>query len=144
MRLWSLHPRYLDSKGLVAVWRESLLARAVLRGETLGYRHHPQLERFRSHPAPRSAINFYLSVLHDEARSRGYQFDRGKFGPVRNRTKIRVTTGQLQFELRHLCAKVRHRSPEQTHRLPRFKDLRPHPLFSIAAGPPEKWERGAV
>jgi hypothetical protein len=27
MRLWSLHPKYLDAKGLVAVWR--LLAKKV-------------------------------------------------------------------------------------------------------------------
>ena len=32
MRLWSLSPRYLDVKGLVAVWREGLLADAVLLG----------------------------------------------------------------------------------------------------------------
>jgi len=30
MRLWSLHPRYLDAKGLVALWREGLLAQKVL------------------------------------------------------------------------------------------------------------------
>ena len=29
MRLWSLHPRYLDRQGLTALWREGLLARAV-------------------------------------------------------------------------------------------------------------------
>ena len=38
MRLWSLHPRYFDSKGLTAAWREALLARAVLTGQTRGYR----------------------------------------------------------------------------------------------------------
>ena len=43
MRLWSIHPRYLDSMGLVALWREALLAQAVLRGETKGYKFHPQL-----------------------------------------------------------------------------------------------------
>jgi hypothetical protein len=32
MRLWSLHPRYLDAKGLQAVWREGLLAKKVLQG----------------------------------------------------------------------------------------------------------------
>src|SRR5690606_6899395 len=42
MRLWSLHPRYLDRQGLLALWREALLARAVLRGETRGYTLHPQ------------------------------------------------------------------------------------------------------
>ena len=29
MRLWTLHPKYLDGVGLVALWREALLARAV-------------------------------------------------------------------------------------------------------------------
>jgi hypothetical protein len=43
MRLWSLHPQYLDPQGLVALWREALLAQAVLRGKTRGYKHHPQL-----------------------------------------------------------------------------------------------------
>ncbi|MDI3502728.1 MAG: hypothetical protein PWR13_285 [Archaeoglobi archaeon] len=27
MRLWSIHSKYLDAKGLVAVWREGLLAK---------------------------------------------------------------------------------------------------------------------
>lgn len=37
MRLWSIHPRYLDTKGLVALWRETLLlAQAVLFGNTKG------------------------------------------------------------------------------------------------------------
>ena len=47
MRIWSLHPRYLDAKGLVAVWRETLLAKHVLEGKTKGYKNHPQLNRFR-------------------------------------------------------------------------------------------------
>ncbi|WP_338140756.1 pyrimidine dimer DNA glycosylase/endonuclease V [Candidatus Nitrotoga sp. 1052] len=28
MRLWTLHPCYLDSRGLVALWREALLAQS--------------------------------------------------------------------------------------------------------------------
>ena len=51
MRIWSLHPEYLDSRGLVALWREGLLAQAVIRGETKGYRYHPQLARFRRRPS---------------------------------------------------------------------------------------------
>ena len=39
-------------QGLVALWREALLARAVLRGKTRGYRHHPQLHRFRASATP--------------------------------------------------------------------------------------------
>ena len=70
MRLWSLHPRYLDSKGLVALWREALLAKAVLSGRTRGYRQHPQLARFRAHPEARAAINAYLAAVHEEATGR--------------------------------------------------------------------------
>jgi hypothetical protein len=44
MRLWSLHPCHLDAKGLVALWREGLLAQKVQACETNGYRNHPQLE----------------------------------------------------------------------------------------------------
>lgn len=43
MRLWSLHPSLLDRAALIAGWREALLAQKVLRGQTTGYRHHPQL-----------------------------------------------------------------------------------------------------
>ena len=43
MRLWSLHPKYLDKLGLLGLWRESLLAQKVLLGKTKGYKNHPQL-----------------------------------------------------------------------------------------------------
>lgn len=52
MRLWTIHPKYLDTRGLTALWREALLARKVLKGLTIGYRHHPQLERFRQQARP--------------------------------------------------------------------------------------------
>jgi hypothetical protein len=42
MRVWSLHPQHLDGKALVALWREGLLALAVVQGRSCGYRHHPQ------------------------------------------------------------------------------------------------------
>jgi hypothetical protein len=37
MRLWSLHPQFLEPQGLVARWPEELLASGVLRGSTRGY-----------------------------------------------------------------------------------------------------------
>ena len=60
MRLWSLHPKYLDTKGLLALWREGLLAQKVLAGKTKGYKNHPQLDRFKAHGSPRKAIGRYL------------------------------------------------------------------------------------
>ena len=79
MRVWSLHPRYLDPVGLVALWRETLLARKVLLGQTRGYRHHPQLRRFQAQADPVAAIDAYLQAVHGEALARGYRFDAGKF-----------------------------------------------------------------
>jgi len=140
MRLWSLHPRYLDPQGLVALWREALLAQAVLRGRTKGYRHHPQLQRFRAHAAPRSAINAYLAGVHAEATRRGYSFDRSKIGPVRRIARIPVTNGQVAYEWRHLMRKLARRS-RKLHRESR-RIMRPmiHPVFRRVHGAVQSWE----
>jgi hypothetical protein len=139
MRLWTLHPKYLDPVALVSVWRKALLARQVLRGKTKGYRSHPQLERFRAHPAPLSAINAYLGAVYDEASIRGYAFDRKKLGPVRDETRIAATDGQLAHEWRHLRRKLVERCPERARR--GTARLAAHPLFDIVRGPVEPWER---
>ena len=141
MRLWTIHPRYLDPQGLVALWRESLLARAVLRGQTRGYRHHPQLARFRAHPSPRYAINAYLAAIHAEATARGYQFDAGKVGPLRAVEPMLTTTGQVLHEWRHLLKKLAARNPKLRHRWRAVRVPGCHPLFNLVKGPPESWER---
>jgi hypothetical protein len=141
MRLWSLHPRYLDPQGLVAVWREGLLARAVLRGQTRGYTRHPQLERFRKHPHPRLAINAYLAAIHVEATSRGYAFDRSKIGPVRAIDDIAVSSGQLAHEWMHLRQKLAKRNPATLARWSTLATPECHPLFRPQPGPVESWER---
>jgi hypothetical protein len=141
MRLWTVHPRYLDSQGLVALWRESLLARAVLRNQTRGYRHHPQLARFRAHPTPRYAINAYLAAIHEEATTRGYLFDARKVGPVRLVQPIPTTTGQVSYEWQHLLRKLAVRNPEGRHQWRSVRSPRGHPLFKRAKVPVESWER---
>ena len=141
MRLWSLHPRYLDPQGLVALWREALLARAVLCGNTRGYRNHPQLERFRSQPAPRSAINSYLQGIHAEAVARGYSFDRSKIGRVRIQAPVLVTIGQVQYEWHHLLQKLAVRNPALFEQWRAVSAPECHPLFRLQPGPIESWER---
>lgn len=141
MRLWSIHPRYLDSKGLVALWREALLAKAVLRGGTRGYTRHPQLERFREHPHPVLAINAYLDAVHAEASQRGYTFDRSKVGPIRAVQCIAVSRGQLRFEWQHLRDKLAMRSPDSLWQWERMREPACHPLFVVVAGPVANWER---
>jgi len=141
VRLWSLHPKYLDSQGLVALWREALLARAVLRGETKGYKHHPQLERFSSHASPRSAINAYLRSVYEEAVERGYAFDARKIGPKRTVERISVPRGQILYEWAHLSRKLSERSPEVHARWRDVSEPTNHPLFRVRAGSVAAWER---
>ncbi len=141
MRLWSLHPRYLDPQGLVALWREALLARAVLRGKTKGYRHHPQLDRFRAHPAPRAAISMYLRAVHAEAGERGYDFDASKVGAGRSGARIAVTQGQIEHEWQHLLRKLSTRNPSLYRRWRSVRAPECHPFMRKRAGEIEPWER---
>jgi hypothetical protein len=144
MRLWTLHPRHLDAAGLVALWREALLAQAVLLGRTRGYTRHPQLERFRAAADPAAHIASYLRVVADEATARGYSFDATRIvasgGSVQ---RIAETKGQLLYEWEHLCRKLERRSPEWYR--DRIAGVQPtaHPLFRIVAGGVRGWERVA-
>lgn len=143
MRLWSLHPRYLDSKGLTAAWREALLARAVLAGQTRGYRAHPQLIRFERCTAPLFTVESYLQGLLAEAQTRGFEFDANKLSGMRSRGRLTVTRGQLAFEMRHLREKLRVRDPERLRLLPQsVTAIATHPLLRIVPGPVAAWERG--
>lgn len=143
MRLWSLHPCYLDSKGLTAAWREALLARAALAGQARGYRAHPQLVRFAACSKPADAIDIYLAGLYAEACARGFAFDATKVRIVPGRKRLAVTSGQLDFELTHLRSKLRSREPKRLRLLPHHGEpIALHPLFRSAPGPIENWECG--
>jgi len=143
MRLWSLDPIYLDTQGLTALWREGLLAKAVLEGRTRGYQHHPQLQRFRTQPDPLAAINAYLWAVWREAIRRGYRFDGTKLESERPCAKIRVTEGQLRYEWEHLQTKLQRRSPRQWEQNAAQGGPRPHPLMEVVPGSVEPWERRA-
>ena len=139
MRLWSIHPRYLDVKGFCGLWREALLARRVLKGETEKYRHHPQLDRFRNKPI--SFINTYLSHLYKESCRRGYCFDKRKITKPMTRKKIEVTQGQLEHEIKHLKKKLKIRAPDRYKELLKIKKIEANPLFAVKKGDIEKWEK---
>lgn len=142
MRLWTLHPKHLDSKGLVALWREALLAQRILRGKTRGYRHHPQLDRFKAQPDPPAAIAAYLEGVLEEAKARGYSFDASKIlSTPSDVTAIEATEGQLLYEWRHLLAKLEQRDRPWYARQQRFDAPESHPLFRVVPGGIADWER---
>ncbi len=141
MRIWSLHPRYLDSKGLVALWRETLLAKHVLAGKTKGYKNHPQLNRFKESENPKNAINYYLKYIWFEANDRNYNFDKSKFVEITDLKKINVTSGQLDFEREHLLNKLKLRDRKKYNEIAHLKSFETHPLFNLIEGDIEPWEK---
>ena len=141
MRLWTVHPRYLDSVGLVALWREGLLAQAVLRGLTRGYRNHPQLIRFRNHPDPQAAIGAYLEAVHEESLGWGYRFDSARIVSTERCDPLVETSGQLLLEWRHLLAKLAVRDTARREALLAVEQPDSHPLFRIVDGPVRDWEK---
>lgn len=140
MRLWSLHPKYLDSKGLVALWREGLLARKVLQGETKGYKNHPQLLRFKNHKNPIKAIDTYLFHVYTESKIRNYNFNRSKIGNKFTEELVDVTNSQLVYELDHLRTKLKTRDHDKYLELEDIIIPYPNPFFRKVDGNIETWE----
>lgn len=141
MRLWSIHPCYLDARGLVALWREGLLAQQVLLGNTRGYKHHPQLARFRSTRNPVGAIAVYLRAVAAQAVVRGYDFDTGRIVKRNYRGKIPVTRAQAEYEFSHLLNKLKTRDREMYQSIRHAGSIKLHPLFTRIDGEVEPWEK---
>lgn len=143
MRLWSIHPQYLDSKGLVALWREGLLAQNVLLGKTKGYRNHPQLERFKAQKNPVGSIAVYLKAVQNEAEVRNYKFQKEKIGRIGNQKveSIPVQQGQIAYEFQHLKSKLKIRDRERYKKMNPENTIEVHPLFQPIGGGIESWER---
>ncbi len=141
MRIWSIHPKYLDSKGLVALWRETLLAKNVLLGLTKGYKKHPQLIRFQKEKDPIELINTYLYFVYLDSKERGFKFNKEKFGKTNTKKKIFVTTKQVNYEFKHLMKKLKTRNPELFNHFKNEKQIETNPLFKTREGEIEAWEK---
>jgi hypothetical protein len=136
-----LHPKYLDARGFVALWREGLLARTVLMEHTKAYQNHPQLERFKRSNKPLAALDAYLGFVLEEAQRRGYRFDASKIERAATVSRIRVTSGQLEFEFDHLRKKLWARDRKTHRKLREVVSPEPNPVFIVVRGEIEKWER---
>ncbi|MBM7558466.1 pyrimidine dimer DNA glycosylase/endonuclease V [Marinitoga litoralis] len=141
MRLWSIHPIYLDVKGLLACWREGLLAKKVLEGKTKGYKNHPQLIRFKNYDYPLKAINAFLYQIYLEAKKRGYNFDGSKIEHIFLEEKIKVTSGQVKYEFEHLLNKLKFRDIELYNKLKDLESIEINEIFEQIPGDIESWEK---
>ena len=140
MRIWSIHPKYLDTKGLLALWKETLMAKNVLEEKTKGYKNHPQLIRFKSSENPLKGINQYLAAVYQESQIRGYHFNKDKFSICNEPITLTVTRRQIEYETQHLLKKLKTRDMERYYRLLKEIYIEPHPLFKIIDGEIEEWE----
>lgn len=142
MRLWSLSPKYLDCQGLLAVWREGLLAKNVLAGKTKGYKNHPQLDRFKKSGDALAYIDSYLFGIYQEAEARGYKFSVEKIKNLKIlNKKIKVSSGQIEYEFSHLLNKLKIRDPKRYKEIKNIKQPEIHSLFKIIKGDIESWEK---
>ncbi len=142
MRLWSLHPEYLDRVGLIALWREGLLAQKVIMGETTGYKNHPQLERFKKTSDPAGSLSSYLLEIYRESLNRGFKFDLQKIKNKAGTNIIKVTRGQVEFELEHLKKKLKDRNKSKYREIMTISAPKTNPIFIMTAGDIESWEKG--
>jgi len=142
MRLWSLHPKYLDSKGLVALWREALLAQKVLEGETKGYKNHPQLKRFKEYSDSLEAIGCFLVYIFEEGKKRGYNFNKEKIKNFNScKEIIEVNNKQITYEFEHLKNKLLIRDSKKYEQLINIKEkIAVNPIFKMIKGYIEDWE----
>ena len=141
MRIWSLHPKYLDAKGIVALWREALLAQNVLAGKTKGYKNHPQLHRFIQARDPLATISTYLWGVYEDSLERSYNFDKTKIAKLKSRQRIQVTQGQVEYEMEHLIRKLKPRDNPAFEIICGIQIPEVHPMFDVIDGGVEGWER---
>jgi hypothetical protein len=141
MRLWTIHPKYLDRMGLIALWREGLLAQKVLSGKTSGYRHHPQLQRFREQSSPVDASACFLGHVYAESVIRGYTFDAGKIPDFCFKVMIDETDSQLEYEWKLLLYKIKKRDAAQYKICSAVKRPDCNPIFNIVPGGVRPWEK---
>ncbi|MDD2565824.1 MAG: pyrimidine dimer DNA glycosylase/endonuclease V [Candidatus Gracilibacteria bacterium] len=141
MRLWSLDPKYLDRAGLLACWREGLLAKKVLEGNTIGYKNHPQLYRFKNLENPLDGINAYLTIIYNEAINRNYKFSASKIEIIHKIGIIEVNDGQVEFEKKHLLKKLEIRDLKRFNNLSLVDKVEINPIFKIIALGIETWEK---
>lgn len=131
MRMWSFHPKYLDPKGFVAEWRETLLARNVLKGLTKGWVKHPQLNRFRKAKDRIGFINRYLYVIYEDSIRRNYNFDKSKLCYDFSNEVVEISKEDLINEWNVYLNKIKKRSNKLYITMKYIKIPELHPCFII-------------
>ena len=148
MRIWTLHPRFLDRQGLLGQWREALQAKNALLDphHSSNVCHERQLRRFKAAKIQAlSCMGVYLHAVADEMILRGYKPNVSLIPYyVGTPSLIPVTQGQVNFEIAHLMAKLTERDPSRLLPLSKIRVLMSNqlnPIFKEVGGDIESWEK---
>ncbi|MEM1541019.1 MAG: pyrimidine dimer DNA glycosylase/endonuclease V [Ignisphaera sp.] len=133
----------LDRVGLIALWREGLLAQKVLEGSTKGYINHPQLTRFKQSQNPLLSIGTYLYYVYLEGVNRGYRFNLNKIKVYNTSITgfIPITSGQIRYEYKLLLYKLSSRDPQWRKQIECIERIDVNPVFYIIEGSISEWEK---
>lgn len=122
----------MDKHGLIALWREGLLAQKALNGGAKGYQNNPQLVRFKRQDNPLKAIGTYLSFVAAEGARQGYKLNHEKIlYPNFDEAVIEADLGQVAFEKEHLKDKLKRRDVIKFEELSSSKTIDANPIFNI-------------
>lgn len=140
MRIWSIHPKYLDTKRLTAQWREALLCKSILEGKTKSYTKHPQYLKLLKLKNPYQFINFFLLTIWEESQKRGYKYDKSKINldevKIFDNVYLDVTIEQLKYEFCHMLQKMNNDDPQYLKNIIFLKKegIISNPLFNSIDG----------
>lgn len=132
MCLWSIHPKYLDKLGLIALWREGLLAQKALSVPSTQYIRHSELERFKNNENPLKAIGSYLCYVAAEGAKRGYNFTHERIVyPNFDDYLIIINDDTLNLEVKNLKNKLKLRDKTKFKELTEMSKIESNPAFYL-------------
>ncbi len=113
----------------------------VKKGESARYLNHPQMERFKKHKNPLGALATYLFYVWKEDVWGAYGFDKDRIKGVLIEERMEVTSGQLEYEFKHLKKKLKIRDAEKYKELLTIKEIEANPFLVVKKGPVASWEK---
>lgn len=147
MRLWSIHPKYLDNRSLMVFWNDAILAKSSILGK-IDF-HSPHFQRFKYIDNKEHVLNVYMKEIFLEGSKRNLNFDKNQIEdifllPLLTSDLIDLTYGQLKFEFELLVDKFKSTNNNEALEFlmnSYIKDDQIESLvFHLTDGPMESWD----
>lgn len=143
MRVWTIHPKYLNRKELSACWHDGLRALKVLSEPEKYQRFYEGLSVFRVQSEPVYALAKYLQAIGKEGVKRGLQMDLSLLPEVPKdfRLKIPVSEERIASERKLLTKRLAGLGRWHLRKFQSMLPGRTNPLFFVQNdNHPSPWE----